>query len=132
MRSRLGKSGFSIIEAILAVVIISSCFLALMLVISNTTIGNIRLDVSTTSVMLARGKLAEVMANDFDSIANVVTTPFTGNFSGYSYSVTVNYADSTDPDSIAAGTTDFKKVDVSVTYTGLAGAVHVYDLKVNL
>lgn len=128
----VGRRGFSMVEAALGIAILSACCLGLIVVISNTTIGNVRLDVSTTSIMLARGVVAEVTARDFNSIANVASTAFPGDFNRYSYSVTVSYVTSDDPDTNVAGPSNLKKVDVSVTNTYLAGAIHIYELKVRL
>ncbi len=129
------KQGFSLIEAILAVVIIACSFLGLVIVISNTTLGNVRLDASTTSTFLARGKMAEMMAKDFSALTSLPTTTFgntIGSFSSYSYTVTVTYVDVGNLDTAVAGPTSYKRVDLSVTCSGISGAVHLYDLKVDV
>lgn len=129
---RHGKNGFSMVEAILGVVIISSCFISLMNVMSDTTIANIKVDFLTTSVLLARGKMSEVMARDFDSITNVADQSFGGDFSSYNYSVTASYVNSSDLNTAVAGPTDYKKVTVAVSLAGRPDTVTIEDLRVKI
>lgn len=126
------KNGFSIVEAILGVVIISSCFLSLVNVMSDTTLANIKIDFLTTSVLLARGKMSEVMAKDFDAITSIGGQNFGGDFSSYDYSITANYVNSSDLDAAVAGPTDFKKVTVAVSLAGRPDTVNIEDLKVKI
>jgi prepilin-type N-terminal cleavage/methylation domain-containing protein len=131
-RTHFRARGFSLIEVILSIVIIAGCFLGLVVVMSNTTLGNIRIDASTTSTYLARGKMAEMMAKDFSALSSVASTNFGSGFSSYSYTVTVTYVDSADLDTTVVGPTSYKRVDVSVKCSGISGEVHLYDLKVDV
>lgn len=132
MKFMPGKRGFSIVEAVLGTAIISACFLSLVSIMTDTTLTNIKIDFIATSVLLARDKVSEVMAKNFDSVASEAKQDFSGNFSNYNYTVTVNYVNQANPDVAVAGPTDLKKVDVAVSFTDRPDTVHIYDLKVKI
>lgn len=126
------QNGFSIIEAILGIVIISSCFLSLVNVMTDSTLANIKIDFLSTSVLLARGKMSEVMAKDFDSISGISDISFGGDFSNYNYSIIVNYVSPSDLDAAATDPTDYKKIIVSVSLAGRPDTINIANLKVKI
>ena len=132
MRRPGSNGGFTLIDAVLAIVIITASFMAMGSVISTTTMQNVDVDMSSTAILLARGKMAEVMARDFDSIATAAQTPFSGDFAGYSSAVNVSYVGAADLDAAAGGPTDYKKVEVVVTHGAWVGAIRLFDLKVKM
>lgn len=129
---RLRTAGFSLIDAVLAIVLVASAFVALAGVLSETSLKNANVDISTAAILLARGKMAQVKAMDFASVADVSNTSFGGYFSNYSYAIDVEYVDEADLTTPAAGATDYKRVEVVVGCSGWAGSVDLYDLMVDL
>lgn len=121
--------GFSMIEAILAIVILASSFLGISYVLSNTTIFNIDLDRSTTAILLARGKMEEIKARSFDDINSIATTNFGGTFAEYNYSVNVAYVDGSDLNTAAPGTTIYKRIIVSVGASSWPGDIKLHNIK---
>lgn len=134
-RNRKGpreRKGFSIVETVLAIAILASSFMGLSYVLSNTTLQNSDLDVSTTAVLLARGAMEEAQVKSFSSLADVAATNFGGDFSRYAYSVDVDYVDEDNPDTVSGSATDMKRIIVAVTATNWAGTIQLHDLKANL
>ena len=131
MKSFSSRSGFSLIEAVLAIVLLGASFLGLSLLLSNTTVHNIDLDISNTAILLARDTMVETKAQKFDDIDDVSITAFGGDFSDYSYQVDVDYVDPTNLDAPVAGPTAYKRIIVTVTMSDWSGDVKLYGLKTN-
>ena len=132
MRQAANRRGFSIIDAVVAICIVGACFLALAAAISSITMQNADVEFSSTAIYLARGKMAETMAKDFDAIASVARTDFSGDFANYDFQVTVGYVASGALDAVVAGPTDYKRVVVDVGHNSWGGHITLYDLKVDL
>lgn len=132
MRRLRKAKGFTLIEAVLAVVLVASAFLSLSYLISNTTLFNINLDMSTTAIMLARGQMAEAMAKPYANVQEVAQTNFGGDFSAYRYQIAVDYVNPGDLNTPVAGPTDYKRVVVTVTAVGWLGVVELFSIKTNV
>jgi prepilin-type N-terminal cleavage/methylation domain-containing protein len=130
-RTCLGK-GFTIVETLVAMVIMGVAFVGISHVILGTTKSNVDVEVTNQAVMLARDIMASTTAKDFDAVDDVASTSFGGNFSDYTYQVNVDYVEAADLDTAVAGPTDYKRVIVAVTATGWSGTVSLYNLKVSL
>ena len=131
MKSFSSKSGFSLIEAVLAIVLLAASFLVLAHLLSNTTVHNIDLDISNTAILLARDAMVEAKAQKFDDIDDVSITAFGGDFGDYNYQVEVDYVDPTDLGTPVAGPTAYKRITVTVTMSDWSGIIKLYGLKTN-
>lgn len=125
------KNGFSLIEAVLAIVLLAASFVGISYVLSNTTTQNIDIDISTTAILLGRETMAITMAKDFADVLDVAQTSYGGDFSSYKYQVDVDYVDAADLDASVVGPTDYKRVVVAVTATNWGGNISLYDIKAN-
>lgn len=130
MKLKLVESGFTFIEAILAMTILAAAFVALSLVLTETTDRNIGLEASNVSLLLAREKMSETTVKEFAAITDTSLTNFGGDFGQYGHQVSVDYVESSNLDAPVAGPTDYKRIVVSVT--GLGKTVRLYALKVNI
>lgn len=124
--------GFSLIEAILAIVLLSASFLGLVHVMSDTTTHNIDIDISTTAVMLAREVMDQTKAKSFSNVSSVSATSFGGDFANYTYAISVGYVNSGDLNTTVAGPTSYKRITVTVTANGWTGNIMLYDLKTDV
>ncbi|MFA4874722.1 MAG: hypothetical protein WC690_05220 [bacterium] len=129
---RRSKNGFSLIEAILATVLLAASFMSISYLLSNTTLFNVDIDVSNIAILLADQKMEETTAQDFTNIANVLPTSFGGNFANYSYEVIVDYVDPSNLNASVVGPTDYKRIKVDVTAGGWSGKITLYDIKTKL
>jgi len=127
----LGIKGFTIIEAILAIVILMAAFVSLSSLMTETTRDNIEVDVYTTNILLARRTMAETMAKRFDLVQTVGTTSYGGNFAGYSYDIDVDYVERSAVNTPVLYPTDYKRVMIIVTSSGLTGNIVLHGLKVD-
>lgn len=125
-------NGFSMVDAVLSIVLVGVGFMALATVLSYTSLKNAELDFSTTAVLLAREKMAEEKVLDFSNITDVATTNFSGEFNNYTYSVNVDYVEDTDLNTPAPGTTAYKRIEVIVGANDWTGAISLYDLAVEM
>ena len=109
------EKGFTMIELIIAIVILSIAIGTLGVVIANMTTQAVLPGVLNTSTQLAEQEMERVSGLRFSAIANEASTSYTGNFSAYSYQVTVSavpVALANDP-----GQAQYKQVQVTVTHT---------------
>lgn len=132
MKRRRTSAGFSIIDAVLAIVLVATAYIALGVVLSGTSFQSVKCETGTTAIMLARDVMAQTRAKDFASISSVGMTYFSSPFSGYRYTVTIAYVDAADLDTPVAGPTNYKKIDVAVSYAGGTNTAHLYDLVADL
>jgi Tfp pilus assembly protein PilV len=130
VKNRLGIRGFTIMEAILAAVILMTAFVSLSSLMTETTLDNIEVDVYASDIMLARRVMAITMAKSFANVQTITSTPFGGNFNGYNYAVDVDYVERAALNNPVGYPTDYKRVIVIVSSSGLAGNVELQGLKV--
>jgi prepilin-type N-terminal cleavage/methylation domain-containing protein len=132
MKPKLSKRGFTIIEVVIAIALISLAFLGITQALLKTTEYNIDVDITTNSILLARDAMATTMAKDFADIDDVSTTNFSAPFDDYSYQVNVDYVEPTNLDTPVAGPTDYKRIVTTITANGWTGNIMLYNVKVNL
>ena len=123
MKSR----GFSLIEMVIAIVIIGIAFYALISVFITVAPRNVNVEDITKATHLAFEKMEETTVKNFTGVATVSATSFTGDFSQFQYQVVVDYVTSTEPDVVAVGATSYKRVKVR-TWGGLSGIVELVTL----
>lgn len=131
MRLISRKDGFTLIEIILAIIIISIGVLGLVSAISFTSSKGINAEVITTAHVLAQecmeNLIAEKRANGYGAgplaIGTTIDPPACPAFTGYPRTVEIcnvdgNLAnpDCTAPDNVSG----YKRITVSINYTGLA------------
>jgi type II secretory pathway pseudopilin PulG len=129
---RARKNGFTMIDTLLAIALLSAAFVALGAVISDTALKNAGLDNTIAATFLAREKLATEKVKDFANVTSTAQTNFAGSFSNYNYTVNVSYVNSDNLDTPVVGPTNYKRIEVVVGAGGWSGSVHLYDLVVNL
>ena len=118
--------GFTLIETMIAVVVIGIAFLGLLAVVTGVFTHATRDEVVTIATMLAKGEMERVSglgwSVEYDSGS------FSGNFSDYSWEVVVSAV----PTDIAvdAGMTNYKQIEVVVTNT-MIGSVSLKTMVTN-
>lgn len=132
MKRRADSAGFSVIDVVLAIVLVATAYIAMAVVLSGTSFQSAKCETGMTAIMLARDVMAQVRAKDFTSVSSVGATSFASPFSGYQYTVTVAYVEAADLDTAVGGPTSYKRIDVAVSYAGGAGTAHLYDIMVDL
>ena len=108
--------GFTLVETIIAIVIIGVAFLGLLAVFTGVFTNAARDEAMTVAISLAKGEMERVTGLSFANIADEnrdSPASFGGNFSNYSWQVRVDAV----PASIAndPGMNNYKQVEVRVT-----------------
>lgn len=121
------RTGFSLIEMIIAIVVIGIAFYALISVFITVAPRSVNVEDLTKATHLAFEKLEETTVKSFPTIASAGPAYFAGDFSQFQYQVIMNYVTSTEPDTVAPGATDYKRVKVRA-WGGLSGVVELTTL----
>ena len=110
--SRRQTHGFTLLEVITAVAIMSIVLVSIYKLHSQSIAMNNEARFYTQAPMLAQGKLAELESSTEDEIA-ADSGEFGENFPGYSWSVAV---DSVDTEALGEISEDLQRIDVTVSY----------------
>jgi len=121
------KPGFSLIEMVIAIVIIGIAFYALISVFITVAPRNVNVEDITKATHLAFEKIEETTVKPFTSVASVSATSLTGDFSQFQYQIIMNYVTPDEPDVLSSGATSYKRVKVR-TWGGLSGVVELVTL----
>lgn len=133
MSKSTGAGGFTLIEIILAIIVISVAVLGLISSISFTTQGGLNAEVMSTAKELAQERMEQLMAqkrnSGFASLSPIGlgTYAAVSGFTGYERREDICYVDSglnpnpnpPPPTACSAVATDYKQVTVNVRYAGL-------------
>jgi len=108
------KLGFTLIETIMAIVIISILFYTLIAIFVTIIPRAVKLENIDKRIYLAQEKSEELLARSFATIPNIAATPFSGSFSNYYFKADWTYVASTELNTPVVGPTNFKRVKISV------------------
>lgn len=107
------KKGFSLIELIISIVIISIAALSIAFLYQQALTGSLEVRELTVATGLAKEKMEEVLLSSFSGVDDIPETSFSAPFSNYNYEVDVCYVQDTDLDTcVDPTTTDYKKVEI--------------------
>ncbi len=106
------KKGLTIIEVIMAMVIIGIAFYTLIAIYVTLAPRDVRVENINKKIYLAQEKAEEFLAKPFTEAATVGATAFPGNFGEYSYRIFVTRV-ATDL-ATPSSTAPFRKVQVQV------------------
>lgn len=121
------KNGFTLIELIMAVVILGIVVLSVLNIFININFKNPKLEAVSTSLYLASAKLEEISNRNFNSITSESLTSFLGDFSDYNYSVQAAYVASQEIEEVSLTPTSYKWIKVFVSSYSL-GSLEVSTL----
>ncbi len=115
------KSGFTLVELIVSIIVISICFLSVALMYQEVLRGAFQTRMLSTATALAEEKTEEILSKGYSGVGNVVSTTFPSPFGGYSFQVTVHCVASGNLDtSVDPTATEYKNVQVKVTHSSIA------------
>ena len=122
------SAGFSLIEMVIAIIILSIAVGTVLSAFSNVIKSTVTPELIDVSTDLAEKEMERVVGQRFSVIANEATTAYTGSYSNYSYKVDVAAV----PVALAsdAGMISYKQVTVTVTHA-TAGAVSLTTIVTN-
>lgn len=112
----MNRKGFTLIEIIITIVVLSIAIGTLMTVSSSILSSSVTPEVLDRSSELAEQQLERISNLRFSQVVNEGPAPFTGNFTNYSYRIVVAPV----PASIAddAAMARYKQVTITITQPG--------------
>jgi len=125
----MNKSGFTLIEVIISMLVIAIVMYALIAIFINTGFKGADIDAFTVAQSLAEGKIEESMAKSFGSISSEVETSFSADLSNYTYEIVVNYVSPEALDVPAGSITDYKKVTILIRHPQLQGVASLESIR---
>ena len=127
-----GKPGFTLVEVIVAMVVISIVMYASLSIFINSGARESNVEVFTVAQTLAENKMEEVMAKDFAAVSDEAATAYGGDLSAFSSVVSVAYVTPEALDMSVPGPTDYKKVSVIIEHSLLQQPTSLESIKVAL
>jgi prepilin-type N-terminal cleavage/methylation domain-containing protein len=107
--------GFTLVEAIMAMVIMAVVLTPFTILIATVMAkGNRFTQAQATAVALAESKMEEVTADRFSLAASAGPTAFAAPFANYQWQVVVEYVNAGALNTVIAGPTDYKRIQVRV------------------
>lgn len=124
------EKGFTLIEALISIVIIGIAVVPLLVVLSNLLLGSAVNEFSEVSAMLAEKELAKVSSSRFDAVVDEGPTAYSGAYADYTHQITISAV----PAALAANcasTAECKQVDISIVHaSGIEVVVTTYKANV--
>ncbi len=123
------RSGFTLVELVIAVVITGVAVYALLTVFINAATKNVDLEALSIGYYLANAKLEEVSNRSYSSITEEAVSAFDGGFGDFDYEVEFDYVSSEALDVPTTGTGEsYKRIKVRVTSNSLPSSIEVVTL----
>jgi prepilin-type N-terminal cleavage/methylation domain-containing protein len=120
------KRAFTLIEVVLVIVVLGIALTPLCILVVQVVQKNVLSQAQATAVSLAEGEIERLTNARFSQVTCEASTPFSGAFSGYSYSTDVDYVNSGDLNTSVgrpagcSGTpgtaTNYKRIRLSVNH----------------
>lgn len=112
------KEGFSLVELVIVLILISVGLVTLLLVLQNASVNNATAHIMTVAGGLAEGKIEEILADRRNrSFAYIDNSNYPQeSFDGYNIDVDIYYVDR-DNLNLQTGETDYKRAEVTVSKT---------------
>ncbi len=108
------RNGFTLIGLIIFMVVVGIALPPLLMVAYNAVENSVAEEILLNSTNLANEVMDEIKIMVFSNIVSQSNQAFTGNFSNYSYDLTVYYVSSPNYDTDAGTTTKYKHVNIVV------------------
>jgi Tfp pilus assembly protein PilV len=125
------RQGFSVIEAIVVIVVLAIALVPFGLAILNILTKNIAPQALATATALAEMELERVLALRFSAINDVAKASFASPFGAYQSEVLVDYVDAGDLNTAVIGPTNYKRIQIKVTNDIIPEAVSITTLATN-
>ncbi len=123
-----GQKGFSLIEMVIAIIVLSIVVGTVLSVFADVMQSTVTPEIINVSTSLAEKEMERVSGLRFSDVVDEGPTSYTGNFSNYSYQVTVSAV----PVALAsdAGMAEYKQVQVTISHA-TAGSVSLRSVVTN-
>ena len=108
------SKGYTLVELVMAIVIMSIAFYALINVFISIAPLDINVSTMTIGTHLMNQEMEAMSIRKVSNVSSVDATAFPSPYGNYNYSITVNYVTTAEPDVTTTETTGIKRVKVRV------------------
>jgi prepilin-type N-terminal cleavage/methylation domain-containing protein len=127
------RAGFTLVEVILSIVIMSIVMYAVIGVYITSGFKGVNVEAYTVAQALSESVLEEAMSRSFASVADVPETAFSAEaLSEYTYEIVADYVSREALDAAVAGPTDYKKITVRIRHPRLGNPIDLASLKADI
>jgi prepilin-type N-terminal cleavage/methylation domain-containing protein len=105
------QKGFTMIEVIIAIVVLSLALVPMMMIIPNILMDSAVVEYMDIGSRLAEQQVERVLSLPFSSVVAEPTTAYTGDFSDYNYAIAIG-ADGV----LCSSTASCKDVDITISH----------------
>ncbi|OGC09963.1 hypothetical protein A3J90_02800 [candidate division WOR-1 bacterium RIFOXYC2_FULL_37_10] len=123
----MNNKAFTLVELVVAIVVISVSFLALIAVFTAVMPKSMGVESISKATYLANRITEETAAKKFSSISSVGQTNFAIPFDKFKYEIVIDFVTTAEPDVVSVNPTNFKRVKVHV-WSNLSPTVEVVTL----
>ena len=125
------SKGFTLVEAVVTIVIIGIFLTSGISVFVNSGKGNVMNENITVAQSLAEGKMEQVMANSYAAIAAQAVTAYAGNLSQFSSQVVVDYVTQANLDTVSGTDSGYKRIRVIISSAGIPSPIQIESIRAN-
>lgn len=113
------QSGITLVELVIFIIVVAIVSMPLSVILKNTLSETVLPEHYTIASSLARKEVENVVNLQFSTITDVAETSYTGNFSQYSYEISVDNVAGDDLNTpVADDSTDYKRVEITIKRSG--------------
>lgn len=122
--------GFTLIEAIIVMIILGICLTPFAILVVNVMSQNIYSQAQATAIALAESEMERVTNLRFSLVNDEAQVPFSVPFSAYNHEIIVDYVNAGNLNTPVGGPTDYKRVQI-VVRSSISGPITLTTLVTN-
>ena len=124
------KSGFTIIETIIVIMVLGITLTPFAILVATVMQKNVYSQAQATAVSLAEGELERITGTRFSLLANEAQAAFSAPFMNYTHEVVVEYVNPLALNTPVVGPTDYKRVEIRINNV-VSGTIKLISLAAN-
>lgn len=125
------RFGLTLIEIIFSILIITAVIYSALALLVNSGLKSVNVDVFVAAQSLAEGKMEKLMGRAFETVSDEGAVAFTGELSGFSARVFVDYVSGEALSVPVLSATGYKKIIVEISQAKLSSPLTLESIRGN-